>query len=43
MFQIWFNSSYIEPEELLMSHITQNHKFLQVNSPADPTLQRQTL
>lgn len=27
MLRIWFISSYIELEELLMSHITQNHKF----------------
>lgn len=43
MFQIWFISNYIEPEGLLMSHITQNHTSHQVKSPADQTPQRQTL
>lgn len=43
MLQIWSISSYIEPDKLLMSHRIHIHKFYQVKSPADPTLQRQTL
>lgn len=36
MFPFWLVSNYIEPEERLMSHITQKHTFHQVISPADP-------
>lgn len=35
MFQIWLILKYVEPEELLMSHITQNYKLHQAMSPAD--------